>query len=171
LAAELGLEGRIELQMGTLSKAVGLSGGYVAGRRALIEWLINRARSFIYSTAPPPFLAHAARVAVEWMMGAEGDLRRQQLQAHTALLRSRLGISEARFSSAIVPLVIGDERRAVAASEQLRREGFWVPAIRYPTVARGAARLRITLSASTQADQIETFAAKVARLVPAESRA
>ncbi len=159
LVAELGLEGRVELQMGTLSKAVGLSGGYVAGRREVMDWLINRARSFIYSTAVPPFLAHAARVAVELMLGEEGERRRVRLRENVALFQRLMGLEEAVFSSAIVPVIVGGERAAVAMSERLRAAGYWIPAIRYPTVARGAARLRVTLTALHEAVEIEGLAA------------
>ncbi len=158
LAAELGLEDRVELQMGTLSKAAGLSGGYVAARREVIDLLINRARSFIYSTAPPPFLAHAAQAAVAALLGSEGDARRARLRENTALFRKLTGQDELAFSSAIVPWIVGDERRALAISASLREAGLLVPAIRYPTVARGAARLRITLSALHEPAQIETLA-------------
>jgi 7-keto-8-aminopelargonate synthetase-like enzyme len=130
LVAELGLEGRVELQMGTLSKAVGLSGGYVAGRREVMDWLINRARSFIYSTAVPPFLAHAALVAVELMLGEEGERRRVRLRENVALFRRLMGLEEAIFSSAIVPVIVGGERAAVAMSERLRGAGSWIPASR-----------------------------------------
>jgi 8-amino-7-oxononanoate synthase len=158
LAAELGLESQIDLQMGTLSKAAGLSGGYVAGRQKLMDWLINRARSFIYSTAPPPFMAHASRVAVELLLSQEGEKRREHLRENVARFRQGIGLEEAAFSSAIVPVWVGDERAAVALSERLRQQGFWIPAIRYPTVARGAARLRVTLSALHEAGEIEKMA-------------
>lgn len=165
LAAELGLEQQVELQMGTLSKAVGLSGGYLAASRAVIELLINRARSFIYSTAMPPFLAHAASQAVALLAGAAGDERRERLRSNTALFRQMIGQPEPRFSSAIVPVLVGDETAAVAASEALRAKGFWIPAIRYPTVARGRARLRVTLSATHQPSEIEALAKQMRSLM------
>lgn len=158
LAAELGLEGRVELQMGTLSKALGLSGGYLAGSRQVIDLLINRARSFIYSTAPPPCLAHAAKSALELVAGSEGDRRREQLRRHIDLLKTRLK-SPADTAAAILPLLVGDEAAAVEKSVQLKNEGILIPAIRYPTVARGKARLRITLSAAHQTAQVERLAA------------
>ncbi len=153
LAAALGLEGRIELQMGTLSKALGLSGGYLAASRQVIDLLINRARSFIYTTAPLPAVAHAALRALELIRGAEGDRRRSLLHAHVEKVRSSLGL-EHTSSSAILPLILGDEATAMAASATLRDAGLMVPAIRYPTVARGSARLRITLSAGHQPEQV-----------------
>jgi 8-amino-7-oxononanoate synthase len=151
LAAELGLEKRVELQMGTLSKALGLCGGYVAASREVIDWLINRARSFVYSTAPPPALAHAACVCVsEVIQGGEGELRRSRLWEHLRRL-----CPKAVPASAIVPQIIGDEQVAMALSATLRESGLLIPAIRYPTVARGSARLRITLSAAHSEAQID----------------
>lgn len=140
LAEQEGLQGRIAFQMGTLSKAAGLSGGYLAASRDWIDLMINRARSFIYSTAPPPALAHAACTAIELIRSAEGKRLRQQLQQHiTAIGRS---------PTAIQPILLGDNQRALQASAALEDAGLLVPAIRYPTVPRGTARLRISLSAS-----------------------
>lgn len=153
LAAALGLEGRIELQMGTLSKALGLSGGYLAASRQVIDLLINRARSFIYTTAPLPAVAHAALRALELIRSVEGDRRRSLLHAHVEKVRSALGLDHTS-SSAILPLILGDETAAMAASATLRDAGLMVPAIRFPTVARGSARLRITLSAAHQPEQV-----------------
>ena len=90
LAAELGLAGEIEVQMGTLSKALGVSGGYICGSRSLIEWLVNRARSFIFSTAPPPAFAAAALAAVEFLASEEGEKRRQRLWQRIKILRASL---------------------------------------------------------------------------------
>lgn len=155
LAAALGLEGRIELQMGTLSKALGLSGGYLAASRSVVDLLINRARSFIYTTAPPPAVAHAALTALEMVRGEEGERRRKLLRAHVEQVQALLeGNEKAGFQSAILPLILGDEGAAMAASTALREAGFMVPAIRYPTVARGRARLRLTLSAAHLPEQV-----------------
>lgn len=153
LAAALGLEERIELQMGTLSKALGLSGGYLAASRQVIDLLINRARSFIYTTAPLPAVAHAALRALELIRSVEGDRRRSLLHAHVEKVRSSLGLDHTS-ASAILPLILGDETAAMAASATLRDAGLMVPAIRFPTVARGSARLRITLSAGHQPEQV-----------------
>jgi len=153
LAAELGLEGQVELQMGTLSKAIGLSGGYLAASRQVIDWLINRARSFIYSTAPPPAIAHAALVCIgEILPDKEGDNRRASLWQNLAQLRP-----DPLPTSAIVPWIIGDEQKAMAISARLRESGLLIPAIRYPTVARGSARLRITCTAAHTQAQIESL--------------
>lgn len=160
LAAALGLERRVELHMGTLSKAAGLSGGYIAARREVIEWLVNRARSLVYSTAPPPFLAHAACAAVRAMTGAAGEAARERLRAHAGLFQRILsGGAERAFTSAIMPLIVGGERRALDLAAALRRAGFLVPAIRYPTVARGGARLRLSFSAAHDTAGVEGLAA------------
>lgn len=155
LAAALGLEQRIDLQMGTLSKALGLSGGYLAAARTVIDLLINKARSFIYSTAPSPAVAHAASAALQLCISAEGDARRAKLQANLAALGR--GVQP----SAIVPIIIGDESAAMQLSAQLLEEGYLIPAIRYPTVARGTARLRVTLSAAHEASQVEGIAQRL----------
>lgn len=150
LAAEQGVAGRIEIQMGTLSKAIGSSGGFICGSRALISLLINRARSFIFSTAPPPALAAAATAGIQLICSAEGERR----CAHLWNLAKTVGeeLSKAGFNvplrSAILPLSIGDESTAMCWAAALKERGFLIPAIRYPTVARGQARLRLTLSAA-----------------------
>ncbi len=150
LAAELGLESRVDLQMGTLSKAIGLSGGYLAANRQVIGWLINRARSLVYSTAMPPSVAYAALVSVcKLVRGPAGDLRRQRLRDRLSQL-----CPEKSPASAIVPWIIGDELNAMEMSSRLREAGFLIPAIRYPTVARGSARLRVTMSADHTKEQI-----------------
>ncbi|MBL9145079.1 MAG: 8-amino-7-oxononanoate synthase [Verrucomicrobiaceae bacterium] len=161
LAASLGLDGRIDLHMGTLSKAFGLSGGYLAASRATIDLLINRARSFIYSTAPSPAIAHAASTALEVIRSIEGDtLRAQLLELIGRLLDHDLpGLVQRDIPSAILPVIVGDEDRAMQLSTRLRELGFLIPAIRYPTVARGSARLRITLSASHTREQVDALAA------------
>jgi len=164
LAAQLGLAGRVELQMGTLSKALGLSGGYLAASRQVIDLLINRARSLIYSTAPPPCIAHAARVALEMLAGDAGELRRQRLWRHLGVLHDQLKLEHAA-ESAIVPIIIGAETRAMELSTRLREEGLLIPAIRYPTVARSTARLRITLSAAHEEVHVERLAEAVKHLL------
>lgn len=141
LAAELGLQSRIDFQMGTFSKAAGLSGGYLACSKDWRDLLINRARSFIYSTAPPPALAHAARTSLELIRSATGDALRQEL-------RARIESLSPGHPSPVIPRILGENTAALAAAERLENLGFLVPAIRYPTVPRGTARLRISLSAS-----------------------
>ncbi len=150
LAAEEGVADRIEVQMGTLSKAIGGSGGFICGSRALISLLINRARSFVFSTAPPPAAATAATAGIELIRSTEGERRCAHLWELARIAGDEL--AKAGFSgpprSTIVPLQIGDEMLAMRWSAALRERGFFIPAIRHPTVARGQARLRLTLSAA-----------------------
>ncbi len=168
LAAEENLTAHIDVQMGTMSKALGVSGGYVCGSRSLIEWLINRARSFIFSTAPPPALAAAAQAAIEFLGSAAGEERRLLLWRRIETLRHLLAQRslETAGGSAIHPLVVGDEEAALELSRALQAEGFLVPAIRYPTVARGAARLRITVTAAHDEAQLRGLADALDRLRP-----
>lgn len=177
LLAELGLEKRVALQMGTLSKAIGVSGGYIAASRPLVDLLINKARSLIYSTAPPPAVAVAATKALELIAGPTGGALRARLQENLRAVGA-LGISGPApllpasvdgaqpVRSAILPLIIGEEAAAVAASAALLERGYLIPAIRFPTVARGTARLRLTLSAAHEASQIEGLVTHLLDLVP-----
>lgn len=156
LAEACGLSDRVEVHMGTLGKALGASGGYIVGSRILIDFLINTARSFIFSTAPVPAAAAAATAAVRLVQASEGDVRCRQLWDRAAYARSRLAQSAWSLPeepSAIIPLVLGAEAKALAAAAHLRERGIYIAAIRYPTVARGKARLRVTLTADhTEAD-------------------
>lgn len=146
LAEQLKLTESVDIHMGTLSKAAGLAGGFIASSQHIIDLLINRARSFIYSTAPPPALVAAARTALAIIRSAEGHRLRTQLHTNAAHFCKILGASPS--PSAIIPLVLGDNHRALRAAETLRHAGFLVPAIRYPTVPPNTARLRISLSAA-----------------------
>jgi len=166
LASELGLEKEIDLQMGTLSKSLGVSGGYICGARSLIDWLINRARSFVFSTAPPPALAAAATAAIHFLASDAGEARRKALWRRIVQLRRMLPQGGAAFGkpgAAIIPWMVGDEQRALDLAQALQREGFLVPAIRYPTVAKGAARLRITLSAAHSEAQVASLGDALSR--------
>lgn len=156
LAADQGLESEIDLHMGTFSKAVGLSGGYLGASRALIDLLVNRARSFIYSTAPSPALAATIRDALDLVCGSRGETLRADLWA-------RIRAFEPTAASAIVPRIHGSNEAALAAAERLLGLGFLVPAIRYPTVPRGTARLRFTLSAAHEAGDVATLREILAR--------
>ncbi|CAN5808733.1 8-amino-7-oxononanoate synthase [soil metagenome] len=165
LIAALGLEKRVELQMGTLSKALGVSGGYLAAKRTVIDLLINKARSLIYSTAPPPALAATATAAVKLVQSPAGDSLRQRLMGHREQLLTLLG-STTPLAAAVIPLMIGDETAAMQTSAALLEAGYLIPAIRYPTVARGGARLRLTLSAAHETRQIEGLVASLLHLMP-----
>jgi len=157
LAAELGVEQQVDLHLGTLSKAFGLSGGYLAASRQVIDLLINRARSFIYSTAPPVHLAHALGVILDLIRSDRGDALRSQVRSHarqTHSLLAEIGIASPPGPAAILPVILGEASRAMEISASLCEAGFLIPCIRYPTVARGSARLRITVSALHSAAQI-----------------
>ncbi|HSH38580.1 MAG TPA: 8-amino-7-oxononanoate synthase, partial [Chthoniobacterales bacterium] len=164
LAAEENLTRAVDVQMGTLSKALGVSGGYICGSHSLIEWLVNRARSFIFSTAAPPAFAAAATAAVDFLRSEAGEQRRVMLWDRIELLRevypeiSPPIVMPLPNGSAIHLLHVGDEQAAVDLSRSLQAEGFLVPAIRYPTVAKGAARLRITVTAAHTEAQIRQLA-------------
>ena len=170
--------------MGTLSKALGGAGGYVCGSRRLVDWLSNRARSFMFSTAPSPVVAALGCAAVEWMLSDAGAERRAllaglrscfaQVLAGISSAGQGCGMSGGRSNTgaglpvvpgAIVPVVVGAAERAVRLSAALEAAGFWVPAIRYPTVARGAARLRITLSASHGKAALERLGVALGRVL------
>jgi 8-amino-7-oxononanoate synthase len=157
LADELGVSDRIEIQMGTLGKALGASGGYICGNRTLIDFLVNRARSFIFSTAPVPAAAAAATAGILFVQTRAGESRRQQLRQRLAEFKLEIGNQKSEMFSAIVPLILGDENQALAVAANLHAQNIFVPAIRYPTVARGAARLRITLTAAHSAKDIGTL--------------
>jgi 7-keto-8-aminopelargonate synthetase-like enzyme len=154
LADALGVAGEIEIQMGTLGKALGSSGGYICGSRVLIDYLVNRARSFIFSTAPVPAAAAAATAAIQLVQSTEGNARRDLLQKLVKQFNSKFKTKKSKFVSAILPLIIGDEARAVEASSRLRGQNIFIPAIRYPTVARGQARLRVTITAAHKPEDI-----------------
>jgi glycine C-acetyltransferase/8-amino-7-oxononanoate synthase len=159
LADALGISDRIEVQMGTLGKALGASGGFICGSRALVNWLVNRARSFIFSTAPVPAAAAAATAGIRLIQAAEGEALREQLRYRIVEFQSAIGNQQSAIPTAILPLILGDEAKAVAAAAELREQNIFVPAIRYPTVARSAARLRITLTAAHTAAEVITLAA------------
>ncbi|WP_395739094.1 8-amino-7-oxononanoate synthase [Prosthecobacter sp.] len=158
LAAELGVDQQVDLHMGTLSKAFGLSGGYLAASRQVVDLLIQRARSFIYTTAPPVHLAHALGSILEVIRSEQGTALRQRLHGHAQQMQqqlSEIGLAPVPVPAAILPVILGEASRAMDLSARLRESGFLIPCIRYPTVARGSARLRITLSACHSTAQIE----------------
>ncbi|NJM38648.1 MAG: 8-amino-7-oxononanoate synthase [Akkermansiaceae bacterium] len=155
LAEQENLQKRITFQMGTLSKAAGLAGGYLAASQDWIDLLTNRARSFIYSTAPPPALAHAATASLKLIRSAEGKKLRAQLQCNIAKLSP--------CQTPIIPKILGSNEAALNASRDLDESGFLVPAIRFPTVPRGTARLRISLSAAHSPEAIDALAEFLSR--------
>lgn len=144
----LGLQSDCIVYMGTLGKAAGLSGAFVAADRLIVDRLIQRARPYVFSTASPPALAHATLTALELIRSA--DAARRQLERHRERLREFASAWQPfrllASATPIQPLVIGDNATVVRIAEALLQEGLWVPAIRPPTVPAGSARLRITLS-------------------------
>jgi 7-keto-8-aminopelargonate synthetase-like enzyme len=169
LAAQENLS--VDIQMGTLSKALGAAGGYICGSTSLIEWLTNRARSFIYSTAPPAAVATAAIAAIEFLQTPAGEERRRALWKNIELLHQLLATeTNCKPESAIFPLIIGQENDAMNFAHALQKEGFFVPAIRYPSVARGSARLRITLTAAHTESQIRALVDSIRRLQRSSGR-
>jgi 8-amino-7-oxononanoate synthase len=167
VADRAGVADRVEIQMGTLGKALGSHGAYIAGSGALREFLVNRARSFIFSTAPPGPVAAAARAALKVCRSEEGNALRTALWRNIACLAEALDLEQS--ASAIIPWIIGGEREAMEVSAKLLELDFLVPAIRYPTVARGAARLRVALTANHSSDGVRQLAEALDALSPASA--
>ncbi len=157
-----GVVGVDVLRVGTLSKTLGALGGFVAGPARFVELLENRARPYIFTTAPTPADAAAGLAALGIVRSPEGDALRARLAGHIATVSAQL--RRASRPSPIIPVVIGEEGRAMAASAELLRHGLWVPAIRPPTVRPGTSRLRVTLSASHTDEQVERLVGALAAL-------
>jgi 7-keto-8-aminopelargonate synthetase-like enzyme len=150
------------LILGTLSKALGSLGGFIAGPATAIELLVNRARSFIFDTALPPSLVLASRIAL--LLIRRGDDRRERLRANAARLRAALGLSPA-VEGPVVSVLLGGEKRALGVSEELWKRRIFVPAIRPPTVPPGTSRLRITIRADHTLEQVDMLAEELRRCV------
>lgn len=148
-------EAQVPIYMATLGKALGTAGAFVAGSEALIETLIQFARSYIYTTALPPAVAAATRASLRLVQ--EEAWRRTELNERIAQFRDgarALGLTLMDSHTAVQPVLIGDDRRALALASALEKKGYWVVAIRPPTVPKGSARLRVTLSASHSRAQV-----------------
>ena len=146
---------RVHIRMATFGKALGVAGAFVGGSRQLTDYLVNFARDYVYSTHMPPAQAHAISAAVAWVKQA--DAERAHLQALIRQFKvgiAELGLVAGESSTAIQPLIIGDADKAVSVANKLRERGLWVTAIRPPTVPKGTARLRITLTAAHQPSDI-----------------
>ena len=150
--------GHPDIMMGTLSKALGSSGGYVAGDSRLVEYLRQKARTFIFNTAPTPSAMAAADAALSIVEAEPGLVKSLHANIRAFAAAFRGGMVRRDCDTAIVPVVVGDERNAVEESKALERRGFLVPAIRYPTVATGSARLRVSLSARHSKGDVEALA-------------
>ena len=151
-----GLHGRVDVQVGTLSKALGVLGGYVAGSRALIEFLYHRARPFLFSTSHPPPVAAACLAAIE-VMETEPDLM-NQLWENTRFFKSglqALGFDTGASESPITPVIVGEATLAMALSDQLFEKGVFAQGIGFPTVPHGKARVRTIVTATHTRDQLE----------------
>ncbi len=150
------------IYMGTLGKAAGVAGAFVAAHETVIEWLVQRARAYIYTTASPPAVAHALLTSIDIIGSEEGGQRRAHLKDLIARLRERLQLKHWQLlpsDTAIQPVIIADNATTMATGKALMEQGFWVGAIRPPTVPTGTARLRITLSAAHTAEQVDQLAA------------
>jgi len=163
--AEAGLASWRLIYVGTLGKAAGVSGAFAAGHADVVEWLMQKARTYVFTTGAPPALAAALLASLDLV--AAGDARRRHLGELIALLRRELAPGHWRLlpsRTPIQPLVIGDNAEAVAVARALWDEGLWVPAIRPPTVPQGTARLRISLTAAHAADDVHRLAQALNRL-------
>ncbi len=147
--------------IGTLGKAAGVAGAFVAAHPTVVEWLVQRARPYIYTTAAPPAVAHALLTSIDIIDSDEGRQRRAHLAQLIARLRERLTFTTWSLlpsKTPIQPVIIGDNARTMAAGAALLARGFWVGAIRPPTVPVGSSRLRITLSAAHTLAQVDALA-------------
>jgi 8-amino-7-oxononanoate synthase len=147
--------------MATLGKAAGVYGAFVAGHADVIEWILQSARTYIFSTATPPMIAAALLESLRII--DEDEERRAHLRDMIALFSDGLKLKSVRFpysETAIQPIIVGDNANALHMADQLKQRGIWVPAIRPPTVPAGSARLRVSLNAGhTQADVMDLMTA------------
>ena len=148
----------VDLHIGTLSKSVGAVGGFVTGTRELISYLVNKARPFIFETALPPLLCAASLEAFE-LIERKPELRKRLWDNARVLKKglNALGALTSEGDSPIIPVILGDEKKTLDAAATLLKMGFLIPAVRYPTVPRGAARLRITVSAVHSSSELDAL--------------
>lgn len=167
LAEDQKLESKIDIVTGTLSKALGGLGGFAAGSFLLMDYLVNKARPFIFATSLPPVICAAALEAI-WVIEAEPGLR-HKLWRNVQILHeglTRQGWKLPPIVSPILPLMVGEEKEALALSESLLEQGILVPAIRTPTVPKGKARLRVTVSAAHEENHIHKLLKILQKYVP-----
>jgi 7-keto-8-aminopelargonate synthetase-like enzyme len=151
------------VRVGTLSKTLGSLGGFVAASRDIVDLLVNRARSYIFSTAPTPADAAAALAAVRVVRSTEGAALSDRLAALIDRV-AEAGFAPPGHRSPIIPVVLGSEQAALSASVALLEDGLWVPAIRPPTVPVGTSRLRVTLSAAHSDHDVSRLLGALSRL-------
>lgn len=175
LCHALGLGEQADIQMGTFSKAYGAYGAYAAGDSLLIDYLINKSRSFIYTTALPSMMLMAVRSS--WQRSVNEGWRRKTLRQHAAWFRRELqeaGLDTGQSECQIVPLIIGGNEKALRFSEVLQQEGIAAVAVRPPTVPEGSARIRFSLTAALSREQLADAASKIKHIggslgIPSES--
>ena len=148
------------IYIGTLGKAAGVSGAFVCATESFIEWLIQKGRPYIYSTATPPAIAHTVLMSLELIEGSEGILRRQRLNQLIQIWQDEMQFSywkKLSSSTPIQPVILGSNESALMAAKLLNEAGYWIPAIRPPTVPKDSARLRITFSANHSPDDLRAL--------------
>jgi 8-amino-7-oxononanoate synthase len=153
--------------IGTLGKAAGVSGAFVCAHKTLMECLIQKGRPYIYSTATSPAIAHTVLASLHLIEGEEGQARRAHLNQLIAIWHQELQLEHWQMSSSmtpIQPLVLGSNAAALSASKQLDEAGYWIPAIRPPTVPEGSARLRITFSANHSTQAVRALMAELQKI-------
>jgi len=170
LAEELGVLDEVDIVVVTMSKALGATGGAVIGSRSVIDYLVNRARAFIYTTAGSPANCAAASASLE-IIKSEPQ-RRERLRHNAKYLLEKLrvlNLDTGRSRSHIIPVIIGGEEKTLAVARQLYERGFFVPAIRPPTVAPGTARLRISVQSEHTKEQLDALCEAMAGIISFES--
>jgi len=146
------------IYVGTLGKAAGVSGAFICASDSFIEWLIQKGRPYIYTTATPPAIAHTVSKSLDLIEGIEGKTRRKHLNELIQVWNQEMVFSDwikVDSLSAIQPIIIGSNAHALQAAKQLDEAGYWIPAIRPPTVPEGKARLRVTFSANHTIDDVK----------------
>ncbi len=163
----LGCHGRVDIQVGTLSKAIGAMGGYVCGSRELIDWLYHRGRPFLFSTSHPPSITATCQAAFALLDSPEGERLIKKLWANTKFFQRRLkqlGFSTGASETPITPIHVGEAAKAFEFSRRLFEAGVYAPAVGYPTVAEGKARLRAIVTATHKRAELERAAQVLAEV-------
>jgi 8-amino-7-oxononanoate synthase len=148
------------IYIGTLGKAAGISGAFICGPNHFIEWLVQKGRPYIYSTATPPAIAYALLKSLEIIESEDGQRRRKQVNHLIQIWREEMQFSYWEILNSITPIqpvILGSNGAALAAAKLLDEAGYWIPAIRPPTVPVGSARLRITFSANHSIEDLRAL--------------